>query len=44
MRTLSEFQIDGAEIEKARKKKLHVMPFGLGRTFLLEECKDWDGK
>ena len=40
----SEFQIDGAEIGKGCKEKLHVMPFGLARTFVLEERKDWDGK
>ena len=37
-----QFQIDGAETEKADKEKLPVIPDGLARRFVMEECKDLD--
>ena len=40
----SEFQVDGAETENAWEVKLLVMPEGLARRFVLEECKALDGK
>ena len=38
-----EFQVEGADTEKAREEKLPVIPAGLPRRFALEECKDLDG-
>jgi len=38
-----DFQVDGAETEKACDEKLLVMPYGLARRFVLEEHKDLDG-
>ena len=38
-----EFQVEGADTEKAREEKLPVIPAGLLRRFALEECKDLDG-
>jgi len=35
----SEFHMDGAESEIAREVKLLVMPEGLARRCVLEECK-----
>jgi len=40
----SEFQVNGAETEKAREVKLLVMPEGLARRFVLEEHKALDGR
>jgi len=40
----SEFQTDGAEMEKDHVEKLLVMPYGLARIFVLEEHKDLDGR
>jgi len=37
-----EFQVDGADTEKARIEKLLVVPYGLARRFVLEERKDLD--
>ena len=37
-----EFQVEGADTEKARKEKLLVIPAGLVRRFVLEERKDLD--
>jgi len=37
-----EFQIEGADTEKAREEKLLVTPAGLVRRFVLEERKDLD--
>ena len=37
-----EFQVEGADTEKAREEKLLIIPGGLVRRFLLEECKDLD--
>jgi len=37
-----EFQVEGAETGKAREEKLLIIPGGLVRRFLLEECKDLD--
>ena len=39
-----EFQVEGAHTEKARDKKLLVIPGGLVRRFVLEERKDLDGR
>ena len=39
-----EFQVEGADTEKAREEKLLVMPSGLVRRCVLEECKDLDGR
>ena len=38
----SEFQVDGAETEKAREVKLLVIPEGLARRFVLKERKAFD--
>jgi len=38
-----EFQVEGADTEKAREEKLLVIPAGLVRRFVLEECKDLGG-
>ena len=35
-----EFQVEGADTEKAREEKLLVIPAGLVRRFVLEERKD----
>ena len=40
----SEFQINGAETENVREVKLLVMPKGLAKTFVLEECEAIDGR
>jgi len=37
-----EFQVEGADTEKAREEKLLVIPGGLVRRFVLEERKDLD--
>jgi len=39
-----EFQVEGADTEKAREEKLLVIPAGLVRKFVLGECKDLDGR
>jgi len=39
-----EFQVEGADTEKAREEKLLVMPGGLVRRFVLEERKDLGGR
>ena len=39
-----EFQVEGADTEKAREEKLLVIPTGLVRRFVLEECKDLGGR
>jgi len=39
-----EFQVEGADTEKAREKKLLVILGGLVRRFVFEERKDLDGK
>ena len=39
----TEFQVDGAETENAPQVKLLVIPEGLARRFVLEECKDLGG-
>ena len=39
-----EFQVEGADTEKAREKKLLVIPAGLVKKFILEERKDLDGR
>jgi len=39
-----EFQVEGADIEKAREEKLLVIPGGLVRRLVLEKCKDLDGR
>ena len=39
-----EFQVKGADTEKAREEKLLVIAGGLVRRFVLEECKDLDGR
>ena len=39
-----EFQVEGADTEKAPEEKLLVIPGGLVRRFLLEERKDLDGR
>jgi len=37
-----EFEVDGAEAEKACKAKLFVILVGLARRFMLEEHNDQD--
>jgi len=44
MRAGKEFQVEGADIEKAREEKLLVIPGGLVRRFVLEDRKDLDGR
>jgi len=44
MCTGKEFQVEGADTEKAREEKLLVIPAGLVRRFALEECKDLGGR
>jgi len=39
-----EFQVEGADTEKAREEKSLVIPAGLVRRFVLEERKDLDGR
>jgi len=39
-----EFQVDDAEMEKARDEKLLVIPYDLARRFVLEDHKDLDGR
>ena len=39
-----EFQVEGADTEKAREEKLLVIPGVLVRRFALEERKDVDGR
>jgi len=39
-----EFQVEGADTETVREKKLLVIPAGLVRRFVLEEHKDLDGR
>jgi len=39
-----EFQVQGADTEKALEEKLLVIPGGLVRRFVLEECKDLGGR
>jgi len=39
-----EFQVEGADTEKAREEKLLVVPAGLVRRFVLEERKDLGGR
>jgi len=39
-----EFQVEGADTEKAREEKLLEIPAGLVRRFVLEERKDLDGR
>jgi len=39
-----EFQVEGADTEKAREEKLRVIPSGLVRRFVLEERKDLGGR
>ena len=40
----SEFQVKGADTEKAREEKLLVIPGGLVRRLVLDERKDLDGR
>jgi len=39
-----EFQVEGADTEKAREEKLLIIPGGLVRRFVLEERKDLSGR
>jgi len=39
-----EFQVEGADTEKAREVKLLVIPGSLVRKVVLEERKDLDGR
>ena len=39
-----EFQVEGADTEKARQEKLLVIPAGLVKRFVLEERKDLCGR
>ena len=39
-----EFQVEGADTEKAPDDKLLVIPAGLVRGFVLKELKDLDGR
>ena len=39
-----EFQVESADTEKAQEDKLLVIPGGLVRRFVLEECKDLDAR
>ena len=39
-----EFRVEGADTEKVREEKLIVIPAGLVRRFVLEECKDLGGR
>jgi len=39
-----EFQVEGADTEKAREEKLLVITAGLVRRFVLEKRKDLGGR
>ena len=39
-----QFQVTGEETENTREEKSLVMPDGLARKLVLEECRDWDGR
>jgi len=39
-----EFQVEGADTEKAGAEELLVIPAGLARRFVLEERKDLSGR
>jgi len=39
-----EFQVEGADTEKAQEEKLLVIPGGLVRRFVLEERNDLGGR
>ena len=39
-----EFKVEGADTEKAQEEKLLVLPLGLVRRFVLEECKGLGGR
>jgi len=39
-----EFRVEGVDTEKAREEKLLVIPGGLVRRCVLEECKDLGGR
>ena len=39
-----EFEVEGADTEKAREENLLVIPGGLVRRFVMEERKDLDIK
>ena len=39
-----EFQVEGADTEKAGEEELLVIPAGLARRFVLEERKDLSGR
>ena len=39
-----EFQVEGADAEKAREEKLLVIPGGLVRRYVLEERMHLDGR
>ena len=39
-----EFQVEGADTEKAGEEKLLVIPSALVRRFVFEERKDLDGR
>ena len=39
-----EFQVEGADTEKAREERLLVIPAGLVRRFVSEERKDLGGR
>ena len=39
-----EFQVEGADTEKAREEKLLVIPASLVKRSVLEERKDLDGR
>jgi len=43
-RMCAEFQVEGADAEKAREDNLLVIPAGLVRIFVLEERNDLDGR
>jgi len=44
MRAGKEFQVEGADTEKAPDEKLLVIPAGLVTGFVLKERKDLDGR
>jgi len=44
MCAVKEFQVEGADTEKALEEKLLVIPAGLVRRFALEERKDLCGR
>jgi len=39
-----EFQVEATDTEKTREEKLLVIPAGLVRRFVSEECKDLGGR